>query len=118
MSLDERFDAAVTIIQKLPKEGPVSTSNEQKLEFYSLFKQATVGDVNTDRPGIFSIVERRKWDAWKAVEGVSKEEAKQRYIKVLLKMFDQIAEELDMDVWLNQECDPIIKTNLALLGKS
>ncbi|RCN40262.1 acyl CoA binding protein [Ancylostoma caninum] len=61
MSLDERFDAAVTIIQKLPKEGPVSTSNEQKLEFYSLFKQATVGDVNTDRPGIFSIVERRKW---------------------------------------------------------
>ena len=27
--------------------GPVSTSNDQKLEYYSLYKQATVGDVNT-----------------------------------------------------------------------
>ncbi|CAJ0609090.1 unnamed protein product [Cylicocyclus nassatus] len=118
MSLDERFDAAVTIIQKLPKEGPVSTSNEQKLEFYSLFKQATIGDVNTDRPGIFSLVERKKWDAWNAVKGVSKEEAKERYIKALLTMFDKIENEIDMDTWLNKECDPIIKTNLALLGKA
>ncbi|VDL69544.1 unnamed protein product [Nippostrongylus brasiliensis] len=92
MSLDERFDAAVTIIQKLPKEGPVSTSNSQKLEFYSLFKQSTIGDVNTERPGIFSIIERKKWDAWKELEGTSQEEAKQRYIKVLLEMFDKIAE--------------------------
>ncbi|KHJ98213.1 acyl CoA binding protein [Oesophagostomum dentatum] len=114
MSLDERFDAAVTIIQKLPKEGPLSTSNDQKLEFYSLYKQATVGDVNTERPGIFSIVERKKWDAWKACEGVSKDDAKERYIKVLLAMFDNIPEDIDMDQWLNEKCDPIIKKNLAL----
>ncbi|KAJ1364284.1 Acyl-CoA-binding protein 3 [Parelaphostrongylus tenuis] len=92
MALDNQFDAAVTIIQKLPKEGPVSTSNEQKLQFYSLYKQATIGDVNTERPGIFSIIERRKWDAWKAVEGLNRDEAKRRYIKVLLEMFDKIAE--------------------------
>lgn len=98
--------------------GPVSTSNSQKLEFYSLFKQSTIGDVNTERPGIFSIIERKKWDSWKALEGTSKEDAKQRYIDVLLDMFDKIAEELDMDLWLNKECDPCIKTNLALLGKS
>ncbi|KAK6009138.1 acyl CoA binding protein, partial [Ostertagia ostertagi] len=90
MSLDERFEAAVAIIQNLPKEGPVSTSNTQKLEFYSLFKQATIGDVNTERPSIFSIIERKKWDAWKAVEGTSQEEAKKRYIEVLLAMFDKI----------------------------
>ena len=29
-------------------------SNEDKLEFYALFKQGTVGDVNTERPGMFS----------------------------------------------------------------
>ncbi|XGW33449.1 hypothetical protein V3C99_017680 [Haemonchus contortus] len=117
MSLDERFNAAVAIIQNLPKEGPVSTSNSQKLEFYSLFKQSTIGDVNTERPGIFSIVERKKWDAWKAVEGLSKEEAKKRYIEVLLAMFDNIEKEIDMDLWLNEKCDPSIKTNLAILGK-
>ena len=106
MSLDERFNAAVEIIQKLPKEGPVSTSNEQKLQFYSLFKQATIGDVNTERPGMFSFIEKAKWwvqkelqkywtlsrDAWKAVEGTSSEDAKEQYIKVLLEMFDKISQ--------------------------
>ncbi|VDM58728.1 unnamed protein product [Angiostrongylus costaricensis] len=92
MSLDDRFDAAVTIIQKLPKEGPVSTSNDQKLQFYSLYKQATIGDVNTEMPGIFSIVERKKWNSWKALEGLHQDEAKQRYIEVLLEMFNKIAE--------------------------
>lgn len=60
-SLDEQFQAAVEIVQKLPKDGPVSPSNNQKLEFYSLFKQATIGDVNTERPGFFSLVEKAKW---------------------------------------------------------
>jgi len=32
---------------------PDNTSNEDKLSLYGLFKQATVGDVNTGRPGIF-----------------------------------------------------------------
>ncbi|CAK5127872.1 unnamed protein product [Meloidogyne enterolobii] len=61
MSLEEKFQAAVDIVQKLPKEGPLQTSNDQKLKFYSLFKQATIGNVNTERPGIFSLVERKKW---------------------------------------------------------
>jgi diazepam-binding inhibitor (GABA receptor modulating acyl-CoA-binding protein) len=29
-------------------------SNDQALGLYGLFKQSNVGDVNTDRPGIFS----------------------------------------------------------------
>ena len=73
-NLEEKFQAAVDIVQKLPKEGlilliflkdyfkgPLQTSNDQKLKFYSLFKQSTIGNVNTDRPGIFSLVERKKW---------------------------------------------------------
>uniref|UniRef100_A0A183BJ25 BTB domain-containing protein n=1 Tax=Globodera pallida TaxID=36090 RepID=A0A183BJ25_GLOPA len=76
-SPDERFNAAVDIVQKLPKEGPLQTSNDQKLKFYSLYKQATIGNVNTARPGILSPIERAKWDAWKAVEGMSSEEAKE-----------------------------------------
>lgn len=42
-------------------KGPLTTNNDDKLKFYSLFKQATVGDVNTERPGFFSIVEKMKW---------------------------------------------------------
>ena len=60
-TLDERFQAAVAVIQTLPKDGPVNPSNDQKLKFYSFYKQATIGDVNTERPGMFSFVEKAKW---------------------------------------------------------
>ncbi|CAD5229327.1 unnamed protein product [Bursaphelenchus okinawaensis] len=117
-SLDERFDAAVKIVQNLPKDGPVSTSNDQKLEFYSLFKQATIGDVNTERPGFFSLVEKAKWDAWKAREGLAKEEAKEKYIEALLVMFDKIGEVVNISEWVNgPDLDPSIKQNLIVLGK-
>ena len=38
------------------------------LKLYGLYKQATVGDVNTDRPGTFSMdfAGKAKWDAWSA----------------------------------------------------
>ncbi|KAI6191313.1 hypothetical protein M3Y97_00215000 [Aphelenchoides bicaudatus] len=118
MSLDERFQAAVDIVQKLPKEGPVSTSNDQKLKFYSLYKQATIGNVNTERPGMFSFVEKAKWDAWKGVEGLSQEEAKEKYIEVLLEMFDKIGEEVNVPEWLSgPDLDPSVKKNLEFLGK-
>ena len=49
--------------------GWLQTSNDEKLEAYGLYKQATVGDVNTDRPGMLNFSGKSKWDAWKAREG-------------------------------------------------
>lgn len=46
-------------------------SNDELLEIYSLFKQATVGDINTDRPGIFDQKGRAKWDAWEKKKGTT-----------------------------------------------
>ena len=54
---------------------------KHKYEMYGLFNQATVGNVNTTRPrGIFDLQGKAKWDAWKAKEGMSKEDAKEAYI--------------------------------------
>ncbi len=39
-------------------------SNDVKLDLYALYKQATVGDINTSKPGIFDQKGRAKWDAW------------------------------------------------------
>ena len=55
-------------------------SNDEKLEFYGLFKQATVGDCNTERPGMFDPKGKAKWDAWDAKKGMSSDDAKQAYI--------------------------------------
>ena len=56
-------------------------SNEEKLEFYALFKQGTVGDVNTARPGMLDLKGKAKWDAWKGKEGMSQADAKAQYIE-------------------------------------
>ncbi len=66
MSLQERFDAAAAKVKAFSKK----PSDTELLTLYGLFKQGTVGDVNTDRPGIFSMTDRAKWDSWKKNEGL------------------------------------------------
>ncbi|KAI0701892.1 acyl-CoA-binding protein [Cerioporus squamosus] len=81
-----KFDKAVSIVQSLPKEGPIQPSQEEQLFFYKYYKQATVGDVNTSRPGMLDFVGKAKWDAWKSVEGTSTEEAYQKYVEKLIEI--------------------------------
>jgi diazepam-binding inhibitor (GABA receptor modulating acyl-CoA-binding protein) len=63
-SLEERFNKLVVIIQNLPKEGELVVSNDAKLNFYSFYKQVTVGDCNTPQPYFYQLFERAKWNAW------------------------------------------------------
>ncbi len=76
MGLKEDFDQAAKDALTLP----ASTTNDDKLVLYGLFKTATVGKPETSRPGIFDQKGRAKWDAWKKVEDKSKDEAMQDYI--------------------------------------
>ncbi|KAG9124888.1 hypothetical protein FRC07_009850 [Ceratobasidium sp. 392] len=82
---EAKFNKAVEIVQGLPKDGPVQTSQDDKLKFYSYYKQGTVGDVDTQRPGMLDFVGKAKWDAWKGVEGTSKEDAQKKYVELLLE---------------------------------
>lgn len=56
-----QFEKAVSTVQNLPKDGPLKPTTSQQLQFYSLYKQATVGDVNTSRPGMFDLTGKAKW---------------------------------------------------------
>ncbi|XP_061081917.1 acyl-CoA-binding protein isoform X2 [Conger conger] len=51
------------------------------LDVYSLYKQATVGDINTARPGMLDFAGKAKWDAWEKRKGMSKEEAMKAYVE-------------------------------------
>lgn len=93
-----KFDKAVSIVQSLPKDGPVQPTQDEQLTFYKYFKQATVGDVNTPRPGLLDFVGKAKWDAWKSVEGTSKEDAQKAYVEALLKVFGS-SESADAKKW-------------------
>lgn len=76
--LKTQFDEAVSYIQNA--EGDFKPSNELKLEFYALYKQATEGDVNGKKPGMLDVVARAKYNAWEEVKGMSSEAAMQKYI--------------------------------------
>ena len=54
--------------------------DDKKLEVYALFKQGSVGDCNTERPGMIDFKGKAKWDAWDAKKGMSKEDAMQEYV--------------------------------------
>nr|ABE72959.1 acyl-CoA-binding protein [Jatropha curcas] len=87
MGLKEDFEEYAEKAKTLPE----NTTNENKLILYGLFKQATVGPVNTSRPGMFNMRDRAKWGAWKAVEGKSKEEAMSDYITKVKLLLEEAA---------------------------
>ena len=49
-------------------------------------RQATVGDVNTDRPGMLDFKGRAKWDAWAAAKGMAQDAASAAYIALVEKL--------------------------------
>uniref|UniRef100_A0A3B4HA35 Acyl-CoA-binding protein n=1 Tax=Pundamilia nyererei TaxID=303518 RepID=A0A3B4HA35_9CICH len=73
------FDEAAAEVKQL-KAKP---TDEEMLQIYSLFKQATVGDVNTARPGMFDFTGKAKWDAWEKQKGKSNENAMNEYISLV-----------------------------------
>lgn len=79
--LKARFDEAVNYIQTA--EGNFKPSNELKLEFYALYKQATEGDISGKRPGMMDFVGRAKFDAWEKLRGMSRDDAMQQYVDKL-----------------------------------
>lgn len=81
MTLEDDFKLALEFV-KNAKDGK-GPSNEQKLQFYAHFKQATVGENKEKRPGMMDVVGRAKHDAWAKLGKMSKEDAMKTYVKIL-----------------------------------
>jgi diazepam-binding inhibitor (GABA receptor modulator, acyl-CoA-binding protein) len=80
--LGARFEAAAAAA-KTTKKRP---DNATLLKLYSYYKQATEGDVKADRPGGLDFVGGAKHDAWAKLKGMSSDEAKSNYIKLVDKL--------------------------------
>jgi len=77
--LKARFDKAAADSKKLPEK----PDNATLLQLYSLYKQASVGDVEGKRPGFTDMVGRAKWDAWNAIKGKDAKAAMQEYVDLV-----------------------------------
>ena len=58
-------------------------SNDEFLNLYGLFKQATVGDNKTSKPGMFDMKGQFKWKAWKDKSGMSQDNAADAYVALV-----------------------------------
>ncbi|MBF0224609.1 MAG: acyl-CoA-binding protein [Desulfobacterales bacterium] len=77
--LKSKFETASQDVQKLSKK----PSNENLLKLYSLYKQATVGDVTGKRPGLTDFAGKAKYDTWAKLKGTSSEKAMQDYVELV-----------------------------------
>ncbi len=77
--LKKTFEQAVADSKNLPEK----PDNATLLQIYSLYKQATAGDVEGKKPGFGDMVGRAKWDAWNALKGKSADEAMQEYVDLI-----------------------------------
>ena len=61
----------------------VRSPRAARSRLYALYKQASSGDVASERPDFTDLVGRAKWDAWKALEGRSGGQAMQEYVELV-----------------------------------
>jgi diazepam-binding inhibitor (GABA receptor modulator, acyl-CoA-binding protein) len=81
--LEKQFEEAKQRVTTLPEK----PSNQVMLELYSLNKQATIGDVNIDKPALFDFVAQAKYNAWEGKKGISKSDAQRKYIDLVNSLF-------------------------------
>lgn len=83
MELKEQFEQAAAASKNLPEK----PGNDVLLQLYSLYKQGSIGDVNTEPPSNpFDFVGKAKHDAWAALKGKSAEDAMKEYIALVNRL--------------------------------
>ncbi len=85
MSLTDDFNVAVGKSKELTRR----PTNEELLDLYALFKQASEGDNAQDRPGGFDFKAIAKHDAWSAQKGKTRDQAVREYIGLVEKLHQQ-----------------------------
>ena len=79
---DKKFEAAANDIKQLTKR----PDDEDMLRLYALYKQGSDGDVQGERPGAFSFVDRAKYDAWAKLKGTDPAKARENYVKLVERL--------------------------------
>lgn len=83
MDLKAQFEQAAADSKTLSEK----PSNEVLLQLYSLYKQGSIGDVNTDPPSNpFDFVNKAKHEAWASLKGKLQEDAMKEYITLVGKL--------------------------------
>ena len=87
--LENKFNKSVDKVNKFFFTSEASSlekkpSNEVLLKLYGLYKQATLGNINTPKPsGLFNYKLSEKWKSWNECKDLETEKAQQKYIDIV-----------------------------------
>ena len=84
MANSEEFLLAAEIVKKLTQ----TPNNDELLELYGLYKQATVGDNNQDAPGFLDFKGKSKHQAWLKNKGKNTHDSEVEYITIVNKLIN------------------------------
>eukprot|EP00828_Plagiopyla_frontata_P042718 TRINITY_DN645_c0_g1_i1.p2 TRINITY_DN645_c0_g1~~TRINITY_DN645_c0_g1_i1.p2 ORF type:complete len:127 (+),score=31.42 TRINITY_DN645_c0_g1_i1:137-517(+) len=84
--LKTKFQNALEEIKE-PKSGKSSVSNIQKLQLYAFFKQSQEGPCQGAAPSKFNIAAKAKYDFWRKLGDMSKEEAMKGYVNLVSELY-------------------------------
>lgn len=76
--MNEKFELAIQCVNGLKKK----PSESILLQLYAFFKQAREGNVSFEKPSILNTKGRAKWNAWKKLERMDKQDAMAHYIAI------------------------------------
>ena len=88
--LQEQFEISVIVAKGLPKDRLHIIGHKNILHFYAFYKQATRGPCQVEKPKIIDVSKRAKWEAWKKLGNMTKNEAMFCYVEHFKKVFTQI----------------------------
>jgi acyl-CoA-binding protein len=84
MTLEEQFEETSKRVHTLSQR----PSNDILLNLYSYHKQASIGDVHGEKPGMFDFINAAKYNAWATKKGLTREQAMQNYVDLVNSLFE------------------------------
>ena len=84
--VQEMFNATTELVALDKKLKTTAVSDDIKLKFYSLYKQAVIGKCNVPKPSVFNIMGTAKWNAWSELGTMDKHTAMCKYCELYLKV--------------------------------
>ncbi|HEX9652038.1 MAG TPA: acyl-CoA-binding protein [Cyclobacteriaceae bacterium] len=85
--LKEEFQKATLEVNSLTTR----PSNEDLLQLYSFYKQATDGDITGEKPSGFDFKAIAKYSTWEKLKGMGAEEAMQKYIALVSQLKEKLS---------------------------
>ena len=75
----QQFLQAATVAKNL-KSDP---NNDELGKLYGLYKQATIGNINIEKPSMLKFKASKKWEAWNLCKDKSTYDSEVEYIKLV-----------------------------------